>query len=147
MIRAGPPGVERGAGASSNMTDFRSCEVQNGRKKCRNLVRNMICSPKKKKKRSLPKFERFFGLKRVISKNKKVFELHMLIFQCHFDGPPLKPMGPLLGSLKPTKPMGSLKSMSPEVIVPPSRRPWIGVPQVENQCVRETLAIHLVVKV
>ena len=32
---AGPPGAERGPEASSNMTVFRSSEVQNGRKKCR----------------------------------------------------------------------------------------------------------------
>ena len=37
----------------------------------------------------------------VISKKKKVFRLHMLIFQCHFDGPPLELMGTLLGLLKP----------------------------------------------
>ena len=43
-------------------------------------------------------------------KKKKVFRLHMLISQCHFDGPPLELMGPLLGSLKPT---ASLKSMGP----------------------------------
>ena len=39
---AGPPGAERGPGASSNMTDFRFCEVQNGRRKCRSFVRNMM---------------------------------------------------------------------------------------------------------
>ena len=52
----------------------------------------------------------------------------MLISQCYFDGPPLELMGPLLGPQKPTaflKPMGPLKSMGPNVIVPPSRRPQI----------------------
>ena len=56
----------------------------------------------------------------------------MLISQCHFNGPPLKLMGPLLGPMKPTaflKPMGplmgTLKSMGPGVIVPPSRRPCV----------------------
>ena len=46
----------------------------------------------------------------------------MLISQCHFDGPSLKFMGPMLGPLKPTvflKPMGPLKSMGPGVIVAP----------------------------
>ena len=50
----------------------------------------------------------------------------MPISQCHFVGPPLEIMGPLLGPLKPTaflKPigpfMGPLKSMGPGVIVPP----------------------------
>ena len=41
----GPPGAlraKRGPGASSNMSDFRFCEVQNRRKKCCSLVRIMI---------------------------------------------------------------------------------------------------------
>ena len=59
---------QKWAGASSNMTDFRFCEVQNRREKCCSLDRKMMWSPKKKRK-------------------KKVFRLHMLISQCHFDGP------------------------------------------------------------
>ena len=39
----------------------------------------------------------------------------MLISQCHFDGPPLQLMGPLLGLLKLT---AFMKPMGPEVIVP-----------------------------
>ena len=57
----------------------------------------------------------------VISKTKKkrssVF--HILISQCHFDGPS-EAQEPSAGPLKPTGPMmGPLKSMSPGVIVPP----------------------------
>ena len=43
----------------------------------------------------------------------------MLISQCHFDGPPLKPMSPLLGPMKPTaRWWAPLKPMGPGVIVP-----------------------------
>ena len=49
-------------------------------------------------------------------REKKVFRLHMLNSQCHFDQPPLELMGPLLGPLKPT---AFLKPMGPGVIVPP----------------------------
>ena len=114
------------------MTDFRFCEVQNGRRKCRSLVRNMMWSPKKK--RSSPIFEGFFQPNSGdLQKKKKVFELHMLICQYHFDGPPLKPMGPLLGSLKPTKPpeahgqpkVHGLRDHCPPC--PPSRRPSLDI--------------------
>ena len=50
-------------------------------------------------------------------KKKKVFRLHMLISQCHFNGPPLE----LMGRLNPTaflKPMDPLKSMGTGVILP-----------------------------
>ena len=88
---AGPPGAERGPGPCSDMTDFRSREVQNALEKIPQFgPKYDVISKKNKKTSDLQK--------------EKVFELHMLIFQCHFDGPPLKPMGPLLGSLKSTKP-------------------------------------------
>ena len=54
--RAGAPRAERGPGASSNMTDFRFCDLQNRRRKCRSFVRIMMLSPKKTKKSSSPKF-------------------------------------------------------------------------------------------
>ena len=60
----------------------------------------------------------------MISKKKRFSGLHMLTSQCHFDGPPLELMGPLLGPLKPMVP---LKSMGPEVIVL-SQPPPLGGP-------------------
>ena len=104
LMKAGAPGAERGPGASSNMMDFRFCEVQNRRRKCCSLVRNIMWSPKKK---GLHWNFNGFPVKFKWSpkkKKKKVFGLHTLILQFHFDGLPLKPMGPLLGSLKPTVP-------------------------------------------
>ena len=68
-VLAGPPGAKRGTGASSNMTDFRSCEVQNGRRKCLSLIKNVMWSPKKK--RSSPNFEGFSGQNQVISNKQK----------------------------------------------------------------------------
>ena len=41
------PGTKSGPGASSNMMDFRFCEVQNWLWKCCSLVRNVMWSPKK----------------------------------------------------------------------------------------------------
>ena len=46
--RRSAAGDQKWPGASSNMTDFRFCEVQNGRRKCCSLVRKMMWSPKKK---------------------------------------------------------------------------------------------------
>ena len=43
----GAPRAERGPGASSNMTDFRFCELQNRRRKCRIFVRIIMWSQKK----------------------------------------------------------------------------------------------------
>ena len=61
------------------------------------------CDVISKKKRSSTKFKGFFRPKTSDLK-KKAFELHLLIFRCHFDGPyaglpeaneaPLRPMGP-----------------------------------------------------
>ena len=81
------PGNKSGRGASSNMTDFRFCEVQNRRRKCCSLVRKMMWSISKW--RYSPKFWRFFRSKLgdLQKKKKKVFRFHMLISQCHFDGP------------------------------------------------------------
>ena len=84
------------------------------------LVRKMMWSPKKTKKvftEILTVFPVEIRCSQKKKKKKKVFRLHMLISQCHFDGPPLELMGPL----KPKaflKPMGPLKSMGPEVILP-----------------------------
>ena len=74
-LHPGAPRAERGHAASSNMKDFRFCELQNRRRQCRSFVQIMTCSPKKekvfteivmvflvkilgdlKKKRSSPKF-------------------------------------------------------------------------------------------
>ena len=122
-VQAGPPGAERGRGASSNMTDFRSCEVQNGRRKCLSLIQNVMWSQKKGLHRTLKVFPARIRWSQI--NKKKFFELYVLVFQCHFHGPPLMPMGPLLGSeameapLKPVGPhMGPLKSMGLGVIVP-----------------------------
>ena len=60
-----------------------------------------------KKKGIHRNFNGFSGRNSRWSQKKKVFGLHMLISQCHFDGPPLKPMGPLLGHLKQTAPWWS----------------------------------------
>ena len=72
-----------------------------------------------KKKRSFPKFQRFFQPKSSDLKNKKVFSKISTVFpveikllscdfnQCHLDGPPLELMSPL-------------NSMGPRVIVPPA---------------------------
>ena len=48
VAQPGPPRGERGPGASTNITDFRFCELQNRRRKCRSFVRIMMWSPKKK---------------------------------------------------------------------------------------------------
>ena len=45
-------GTKSVPGASSNMTDFRFCKVQNRRRKCHSLVRKSMWSLKKKKKTS-----------------------------------------------------------------------------------------------
>ena len=84
----------------------------------------------RKNKRSSSNIFRFFRSKLgdlQNKKKKKVFRLHMLISQCHFNGPPLELMSSLLGLLKPTafqkllSPfMGPLKSMVPRVIVHPA---------------------------
>ena len=89
------------------------------------LVRKMMRSPKKTKKvftEILTVFPVEIRCSPKKKQKKKVFRLHMLISQCHFDGPPLELMGPL-------KPMGPLKSIGPGVILPlpPSRRPWIAI--------------------
>ena len=47
-LSTGAPRAERGPGASSNMTDFRFCELQNRRRKCRSFVRIMMLTQKKK---------------------------------------------------------------------------------------------------
>ena len=46
--QSGAQRTKRGPGASSSMTDFRFCEVQNRWRKCYSLVRKMMRSPKKK---------------------------------------------------------------------------------------------------
>ena len=81
----------------------------------------VLWSPKRTEKmlQFRPKYDPKTAKNKWSPKKKKVFELNMLISPCHFDGPSLKPMGPLLGSLKPTKPMGPLNSMGPGVIVLP----------------------------
>ena len=82
------------------------------------LVRKMMWSPKKTKK-VFTKILTVFPVeircspKKKKKKKKKVFRLHMLISQCHFDGPPLELMGPL-------NPTAFLKPMSPGVILPPA---------------------------
>ena len=43
---SGAPTAERGPGASSSMTDFRFCELQNRQRKCRIFVRIMISKKK-----------------------------------------------------------------------------------------------------
>ena len=79
---AGPPAAERGPEASSNMTNFRSCEVQNELEKMPQFgPKYDVISKKKNKKRSSPKFEEFFRpktsdlkkktKKQVISKKKR----------------------------------------------------------------------------
>ena len=58
-------------------------------------------------------------------KKEKVFGLHMLIIQCHFDGPPLKPIGPLLSPLKPTAPWWTPWSpWPPGSMFPPAPLLW-----------------------
>ena len=48
----------------------------------------------------------------------------MLISQCHFDGPPLELMGPLLGPLKPTaEAYGPPKAHGPRGHWPPCPPP------------------------
>ena len=67
------------------------------------------CDLQTKRKKAFTKNLTVFPVEIRWSPKKKVFDLHMLIFQCHFDGPPLDLMDPLLGPLKPTaflKPMG-----------------------------------------
>ena len=109
------------SGVSSIITDFRFCEVQNRRRKCSSLVLNMMWSPKKKKvfTEILTVFLVEFRWSPL--PQKKAFGLHMLISQCHFNGPPHKPMSPLLGPLKPTapwwaplEPMGPLSPWAPK---------------------------------
>ena len=120
------------------MTDFRFCELQNRRLKCRSFVQIMMWSPKKKG--SSPKFQRFLrskigdlqkkGLHRnfngfcgrnlVISKKKKGLQASHAYFSMTFLWAHLELMGPLLGPLKPTaflKPMGALLGLG--VIVSP----------------------------
>ena len=71
------PGTKSGPGASSNMTDFRFCEVQNRRRKCCNLVRKLMWSSKKKKKKGLHRnFNGFSDRNKVISKKKGLQASH-----------------------------------------------------------------------
>ena len=42
IVLSGAPRAVRGPGASSNMTDFRFCELQNRRKQCRSFVQIMM---------------------------------------------------------------------------------------------------------
>ena len=87
-----PPGTKSGPGASSNMTDLRFCEVQNRRRKCCSLVRKMMWSPKKK--RSSPKFQRFFRSKLGYLGEKKKKEVFTeILFTCWFLS--VISMGPL----------------------------------------------------
>ena len=60
VAQPGLPRAERGPGASTNITDFRFCELQNRRRKYRSFVRIMMWF---QKKRPLPKFQRYFRLK------------------------------------------------------------------------------------
>ena len=84
------PGTKSRAGASSNMTDFRFCEVQNRRRKCCRLVRKLMWSPKKKK---------------VFTKILTVFPVEIRwspkkgLHRNYITRGPLKSMGP--GSLSP----------------------------------------------
>ena len=79
----GAPKAERRPGASSNVTEFRFCELQKKRWQCRSFLQIMMWSQKKrsfrskltdlKKKKSLHQNSNgFFGQNWVISK-KKVF--------------------------------------------------------------------------
>ena len=48
VAQPGPPRAERGLGASTNITDFRFCELQNRRRKCHSFVPIIIVISKKK---------------------------------------------------------------------------------------------------
>ena len=81
------PRAEGGPEASSNMTDFRLCELQNRRRKCRSFVQIMMWSQKKKVFTEIfPVFPVEIRWSQKKTKTK-VFRPHMLITQCHFDGP------------------------------------------------------------
>ena len=72
-----------------------------------------VISKKKKKRKGLHRNSNvFFGRNLVISK-KKVFRPHMLISQCHFDGPSA-------GPAEANGLMGPLKSMGPGALYPPA---------------------------
>ena len=113
-----PPGIKSGPGASSNMTDFRFCEVQNRRKKCCSLVRKMMWSLRKKK--VFTEILMFFPVEIRCSPKIKKIKKRFLGFTCWFLS--VISMGPLKPTafLEPIGPlMGPLKSMGPGVIVPP----------------------------
>ena len=107
-VKIGPP-------YSSNMTDFQFCEVQNRRRKCRSLVRNMMWSQKKK---VFTEMLTVFAVEFRWSSKKKVFRLHLLISQGHFDGPP-EANGPMKGLPEAHGPRGHCP------LYPPSRRPCV----------------------
>ena len=94
---SGAPIAERGPGASSNVTELWFYKVQNWRRKCCCLVRKMIWS---QKKRSSPKFQRFFRPKSSCLRATSMgLSLLKVIWMGHLMGP--------------------LNSMGPGVIVPP----------------------------
>ena len=79
---AGAPRAEREPGASSNITHFQFCELQNRRRKCRIFVRIMMWSPKKK---SLHRNSNGFFRSKLGGLQKKGWSLHChLIFSLVF---------------------------------------------------------------
>ena len=52
-VQPGAPRAEHWPEASSSITDFRFCELQNRRRQCRSFVQIMMRSQKKKKKKDL----------------------------------------------------------------------------------------------
>ena len=117
------------------MTDFRSCEVQNGRKKCRSLVRNMMWSPKKK---VFIEIWRVFPPKTKLSpkktKQKGLRDSHA-DFSVWFRWAPSQAHGPSAGLPKVHGPRGHCPPL------PPSRRRCTTVVCIpNNRCLRYTFS-------